>query len=270
MYKAYWGMEFNPFNKSNTDKFNKTCFDSLDFKNASARLDHLKNIKGIGLFTGFAGTGKTYTLRHFSNNLNTSLYKIVYIQLSTITVLEFYKALAYGLDLEPPNKKIDIFIDIQQRIISLAKDKKITPIIIVDEAQYLKTAVLNDLKLLLNFDMDSKNYAALILVGQPILNSTLSKHVHEALKQRIVISYNFEGISKEEVNEYITSRLKLCGVHSEIFNVNAIEAIYGCCNGSTRKLNSIIDQCLIIGYMNKTNEINTDIVMNAQNEVELI
>lgn len=270
MYKSYWAMEFNPFVTSNKNTSNATCFNSIDFKNAIARLDHLKNIKGIGLFTGFSGAGKTFTLRYFANNLNTSLYKLVYIPLSTITVLEFYKALAYGLDLEPPNKKIDIFRDIQQRIISLAKDKKITPIIMIDESQYLKTDILNDLKLLLNFDMDSKNYAVLILAGQPVLNSTLSKQIHEALKQRIVINYSFEGISKDEVKEYIDSRLKLCGVHSEIFNTNAIEAIYGCCNGSIRKINSIIDKCLLVGYMKKATTIDTDIVMNAQNEVELI
>ena len=263
-------MEFNPFTKNNKDKINKICFNSIDFKNATARLEHLKKIKGIGLVTGYAGTGKTFTLRHFANNLNTSLYKLVYIPLSTITVLEFYKALAYGLDLEPPNKKIDIFRAIQERIITLAKDKKIVPVIMIDECQYLKTAVLNDLKLLLNFDMDSKNYAVLILAGQPVLNNTLSKQVHEPLKQRIVINYNFEGISKKEVKDYITSRFELCGVHSQIFNENAIEAISSCCNGSIRKLNSLIDKCLLSGYLNKVTTIDTDIVMSAQNEIELI
>ncbi|TYQ15355.1 UNVERIFIED_CONTAM: type II secretory pathway predicted ATPase ExeA [Acetivibrio alkalicellulosi] len=269
MYKSYWSMEFNPFIKDDTDKIKETYFNSNDFKNATARLEHLKNIKGIGLFTGFSGTGKTFALRYFSKNLNPSLYKVIYIQLSTITVLEFYKSLSYGLDLEPPNKKVDMFRDIQQRIVSLSKDKKITPVVIIDESQYLKTDLLNDLKLLMNFDMDSKNYVVLILLGQPVLNNILSKQIHEALKQRIVISYNFEGISKNEVKEYITSRLELCGVHSEIFSNNAIEAIFGCCNGSTRKLNNIVDKCLVIGYMNKATIIDTDIVMSAQNEIEL-
>lgn len=133
MYKSYWAMEFNPFVINNKNTINIMNFDSSDFKDAIARLEHLKNIKGIGLFTGFSGTGKTFSLRYFASNLNASLYKVVYIPLSTITVLEFYKALAYGLDLEPPNKKIDMFRDIQQRITSLAKDKKIIPIIIIDE-----------------------------------------------------------------------------------------------------------------------------------------
>lgn len=55
MYKSYWAMEFNPFTKNDKDRIKETYFNSIDFKNASARLDHLKNIKGIGLFTGFSG-----------------------------------------------------------------------------------------------------------------------------------------------------------------------------------------------------------------------
>lgn len=267
MFKTYWGMEFNPFSK---DIDEKNAFQSLDFKQASARLEHLKTTKGIGLFTGLSGTGKTFTLRCFASSLNPNLYKVAYIPLSTVTVMEFYRSLAFSLDLEPASKKVDLFKSIQERIISLAKDKRIVPIIIIDEAQYLKTDVLNDIKLLLNFNMDSKNHMIFILNGQPVLNSILSKQVHEALKQRIVINYNFTGISKDELQEYIKSRLELCGVHEPVFNDNAIEAIFSCCSGSTRKLNSIIEKCLFIGAQTNTRNIDTEIVMTAQNELELI
>ncbi len=267
MYKTYWGMEFNPFEKGlSEDNF----FQSKDFSQAMSRLEHLKNMKGIGLFTGFSGIGKTYTLRCFTNSLNPNLYKVIYLTLSTVTVLEFYKSLAYGLGVEIYSKKVDLFKAIQERIISLSKDKKVTPVIIIDEAQYLKTEVLNDLKLLLNFDMDSKNYAVLILCGQPLLNNILSKQIHEALKQRVVINYNYEGITKDEIIDYISSRLKLCGVFNEIFNANALEAISSCCNGSTRLINSIVEKCLIIGYQKGLKFIDTETVMLAQNEINLI
>ena len=88
MYKAYFGMEFNPFEKTNSLKY---PFESQDFKEATSRLEHLKDIKGIGLFTGLPGMGKTYTLKQFVDKLNPNLYKVVYIPLSTITVREFYE-----------------------------------------------------------------------------------------------------------------------------------------------------------------------------------
>lgn len=244
--------------------------ESTDFTAAIARLEHLKNVKGIGLFTGLAGTGKTSTLRYFSNSLNANLYKVMYIPLSTVTVMEFYRSLAFALGTEIYSKKIDLFKAIQKRIVSLSKDKKITPLIIIDEAQYLKTEVLNDLKLLLNFEMDSKNYAILILSGQPVLNITLSKNVHEALKQRIITSYNYEGISKEETAQYISSRMQLSGVSEKIFDDNAIEALNACCNGSTRHLNNLIEKALILGFQKNAASIDTDIIMSVQNEIELM
>lgn len=267
MFKTFWNMEFNPFDKSLNTKYH---FQSNDFKEATSRLEHLKSIKGIGLFTGSSGSGKTFSLRYFSNSLNQNLFKPVYISMSTVSVLEFYKALNYGLDLENSFKKIDLFKKIQERIISLAKDKKITPVLIIDEAQYLKTEILNDLKILFNFEMDSKNYAMIILSGQPVLNNILSKHVHESLKQRIVINYNYSGLSKAESDDYIVSRLKISGVHNQIFNANSLEAIHGCSSGSVRKLNNIIEKCLMIGCQKRVDIIDTEIVMAAQNEIELI
>ena len=101
--------------------------------------------------------------------------------MSTITTFEFYRELCYELGIEPPHKKIDMFREIQNQILLLSKDKKINIIIVLDEAQYLKSTILNDLKLLLNFDLDSKNYVSLILVGQPTLNYILNRNTFDAL-----------------------------------------------------------------------------------------
>lgn len=266
MYKMFYGLEFNPFDKSLDTKYH---FKSQDFTEALSRLDYLKSVKGIGLFSGSAGTGKTFTLRHFISTLNPSLYKVVYISLSTITVMEFYRNLCFSLGIEPCFKKSDMFRSIQETLISLCRDKKINTIIIFDEAQYLRTEILNDLKILLNFDLDSKNYVTCILIGQPILNTILSKNIHEPLRQRIVINYHFTGITKDEIKDYIKTRLSNTGCHQEIFNPSAIEAIYGCSNGSVRKLNNLLVKCLIIGTQQKKQVIDTDIVMAAQNEIEI-
>jgi len=269
MYKNYWSMAYNPFQKNNGESSVK-LFDSKDYINAKARLEHLNKLGGIGLLTGLSGTGKTYALKKFAEGLNPSLYKVIYIPLSTVTVLEFYKSLAYGLDLDPPGRKVDIFNAIQQRLISLVKDRNMRCVIIIDEAQYLQTAILNDLKLLLNFEMDSKDYATLILAGQPLLNNILTKKVHEALKQRIVMNYNFIGINKEEGKKYILDKLKESGVYEQIITDGALEAIVSSGNGAIRKLNSMVDKCLFVGSISNAKMIDTDIVMNAQNELELI
>ena len=267
MYKVYWGMTMNPFSKEikETDAFH-----SLDYLEGKKRYEYLRNVRGIGLFTGLSGTGKTFCQRCFAKELNPSLYKVVYIPMTTVTSSDFYKAIAIELGLEPSYRKIDNFRNIQDRIRKLYKDQKVVTVILVDEAQYLGKAVLADLKLLMNFDMDCRDYAILVLSGQPVLNSILSMQVHEALAQRIVISYEFQGLTSEEVTAYIKDRMKMAGVMQEIFQPQALEAAYGCCQGSVRKLNRLIHRALMIGCEQKSSVITSEIMMAASTEIELL
>lgn len=163
-----------------------------------------------------------------------------------------------------------MFHQIQERIQTLVQDRRVTPIIICDEAQYLRTEILNDLKILLNFNMDSKDLAVLILVGQPTLNDTLARAVNEALNQRIVINYMFVGIDETEVRNYIIDRCNLAGIPSTTFDDNAITALANNCNNSTRVLNNLIDKCLMICAKKQTNVVNTDMVMLATNDLSLV
>ena len=267
MYETYFGMKLTPFKK---DIDIKNTYEFKDFKEVQSRLKYLLNNKGIGLFTGTSGKGKTYSIKYFVKNLNPNLYKVVYLSLSTVTVLEFYKNFCIGLGIEPASKKVDMYHQIQERLKTLVKDRRITPIIICDEAQYLKTDVLNDLKMLLNFEMDSKDYAVLILVGQPTLNDILSRTVHEALNQRIIVNYMFIGIDFEEVKQYIIDRCNLAEISNEIFDENAIKALSSNCNGSTRYLNNLIDKALMICCNQKKQTVTTDTIMLATNDLSLI
>jgi type II secretory pathway predicted ATPase ExeA len=267
MYTAYWEMQFDPFAKSFACK---APFESEDFKQASARLKLLSEIKGIGLFTGNAGSGKTYALKNFADSLNPSLYKTTYLPLSTVTVLEFFRAIALGLGIVPPYKKIDLFNAIQECVLALSKDKRITTVIILDEGQYLGNKILNDLKIILNFCMDSENHAVIIISGLTALASTLAMQAHEALAQRIVMNYTFCGLSKLELVGYIDSRLKSCGARENIFTENALEAIWGCSGGSPRVVNSLTKKSLFIGFKKNAKIIDPEIVMLANNEISMI
>lgn len=267
MYETYFGMKCNPFKK---DIQIQDSFEFADFKEVQGRLKYLLETKGIGLITGSSGKGKTFSTKYFVKNLNTNLYKIVYISLSTVTVLEFYRSFCIGLGIEPACKKVDMFRQIQERMQLLVKDRRITPVIICDEAQYLRTDILNDIKMLLNFDMDSKDLAILILIGQPTLNDVLSRSVHEALRQRIMVNYTFEGIDFDEVKEYIFDRCQLAGISNTIFDDGAIKALSSNCNGSTRELNNLIEKSLLICAQKKENVITPETVMLANNDLSLI
>lgn len=198
-YTARYGLEFNPFIKNSRDIFVETG----ELTELRFRLDYLASTRGFGLLTGSPGRRKTTAIRNWAASLNPSLYKVVYSSLSTLTVMEFYQNLAVGLGLEPAHRKADNFRSIQGEICRLVMEKRITPVIIIDEANYISGAILNDLKLLLNFEMDSRDRAIVLLARLPQLNNTLHLGIHEPFRQRIVMNYNLEGLSKEEGRRYI-------------------------------------------------------------------
>lgn len=158
-----YGLECNPFLKNSKE----ILYTGRELKEALFRLDYLAKTKGFGLLTGSPGRGKTTAVRHWAKSLNPSLYKVVYTSLSTLTVNDFYRNLAASLGAQAAFRKTDNFHAIQTEITRLSLDKRKTPVIIIDEANYISNAVLNDLKILFNFEMDSRDRAVILLVGLP-------------------------------------------------------------------------------------------------------
>ena len=151
-YTARYGLEFNPFLKNSKE----VLVETQEYKEVQFRLKYLLSTKGFGLLTGSAGKGKTTALRSFASSLNPSLYKVIYSSLSTLTVMDFYRNLAAELGAVPAYRKTENFKLIQDEINRLAIEKRQTPVIIMDEANYIGTAILNDLKILFNFERSLK------------------------------------------------------------------------------------------------------------------
>lgn len=267
MSSNYYGMSFNPFDRALATK---NAFLTADMKEMNGRLDYLKNNPGIGVFTAGAGQGKTFSLRCFSDKLNPNITKFTYISLSTVTTMEFYRQLCECLGLDTSAKKSTMFRIIQQYFENMSLNKKIHHIVCLDEVQYLNSDILRELKMITNFSMDSKNCFSLVLLGHPIINNILMRQPHEALRQRIIISYNFEGLKESEAIEYIRNRLTLAGASASIINENAMLSTYSSSSGCIRKLNLIITKALMIGAQNNKQIIDTDVILSAVNEIELV
>jgi len=264
-YFTRYGLEFNPFLKNSKE----ILVDTSEYKEISFRLDYLAKTKGFGLLTGSAGKGKTTAIRTWSSKLNPSLYKVIYSSLSTLTPNDFYRNLVHELGATPAFKKPDNFRIIQEEITRLSVEKRKTPIIIIDEANYINNAILNDLKILFNFEMDSRDRAAVLLAGLPQLNSTLRLGIHEPMRQRIVMNYDLGSLSKEEGRQYILEKLKGAGCNQLVFEDAAIEAILNAADGTPRVINKFCNTAMLIGDSNKSDYITTDIVMKAVNDCEL-
>ena len=263
-YLRKFGMEYNPFLKSKDIKIELSEYKQLLF-----RLKHLEEIKGIGIITGEPGLGKTTAIRYWTNTLNKTMFKVIYIPHSTLTVMEFYRLLCDEFSLEVNYSKRKNFKSIQDEIKRLVIEKRITPVIILDEANYLPSSILNDLKILLNFDMDSKDNVILILIGQKTFLSTLSLKSNESLKQRISMNYNISGLSNDEARYYIDQKLQASGLNTNLLSIEAYNQVINAANGVPRIINQIMDKALLLICNYKLEEITETIAMEAINEVAL-
>ena len=264
-YIVRYGCCEEPFDKNSKDIY----VENRESTEIQKRLSFLQATNGIGLLTGAPGMGKTKNVRYWAGKLPESRYKVVYSALSTITPQEFYRQLVSGLDGIPAYKKTANYAIIQKEIIRLNKEQHITPVIILDEANHFGSGILNDLKIIMNFDMDTKAYAIVLLVGLPILNNTLRLSVHESLRQRIVMNYNAGGLSDDETRLYIKGRLKGAGCRQEVFDENALEAIAGASKGVPRMINKICSRSMIIGNSRKKDLIDSDIIREAVEDIQL-
>ncbi len=264
--EKYWtryGLEFNPFIKNSKNLFIETS----EYQELKVRLNSLFEIKGFGLIVGEPGHGKTTMIRNYIKTLPKSAYKIIYLSMSTLTVKEFYMQLAESLDLTPRYRKNDLFREIQSAINQLIYEKRITPVFIFDECNYMNNAILNDLKMIFNFDMDSKDHAVVLMVGLPTITRNLKLTAHEPLRQRMIINYKLEPLNKTESLAYIKDKLQGGKTIQEVFNENAIEAIINASNGTCRVIDRICDRAMFIGAIRKTEVIDSDLILETIEEV---
>ena len=266
MFKAFYGLTLNPFDKALPENH---AFHSRDHEQMLSRLDYLKNTRGIGLFLAPPGMGKTYALRCFAQNLNPNLYQLSYICLSTVSVTEFYNQFCHELGLDSGPKKAIMFRNIQERLLHLLKEKRKTFILAIDESQYLSHHILRDIKMLMNTHFDSIDCFTLVLIGQPYLSSILEKPIHEALKQRIVIHYNYEGFSLDEAKNYIYTRIEIAGASQSIIDEASVHAVANFCQGTPRIINSVMTNSLLLGAQMKKNVIDTEVILSACNSISL-
>ena len=264
MYKAFYSLKCDPFDKGIDVS---RLYQSRDFGEFSSRMEYFKRTKGFALALGQPGSGKTTSARAFTSRLNPHLYRIVYLPLTSLTVIDFYRHLAVGFGLVPRYRKVDLFHQIQEFILNCHHQKNTTPLVVIDEAQFLPHEVLHDLRMLFNFHMDSANYAMVLLLAQPHFVAHLNLHIHEALRQRLIVHYEFTGLSKSEAAEYISSLLSSAGAKAPIFTEEALEAIASVSGGLPRRINLIAEKALIFGASSRMQAIGSEVIQRVQQEL---
>jgi len=242
-------------------------FPSSAIAEAEARLKHLLELKGIGLVTGEVGSGKTTVCRKITSALHPGLYRVFYVPLSTGNVMDMYKSIAWALGLPTERNRATCFRALQTEISRLVLEAKQRPVVIVDEAHHLRNDVLEDLRLLTNYEMDSQNRLCLLLVGLTELRRRLRMAVHESLEQRIVVRHHLPGLTREELPDYLAHRLRLAGCELPLFEPAVIEGLAQASRGIPRKINRLAHYALSAAALAKAKTVNLEHLQVALDEV---
>jgi type II secretory pathway predicted ATPase ExeA len=265
MYLTHFGLTHYPFERA---LLPDELFDSSAAREASVRLNHLVELRGIGLITGEVGSGKTTVCRQLGAALHPGLHRLFYVPLSTGNVMDMYKAIAWQLGLPVERNRASAYRAIHTEVTRLAVECRIHPVLVVDEAQHLRNDVLEDLRLLTNYAMDSEPRLCLLLVGLTELRRRLSMAVHESLAQRIVVRFHVGGLSRDEMPQYIEHRLRLAGAAVPLFEPGAVEALYQATHGLPRKVNLVAHYALSAATLAKSRQISAEHVQSAVEEVQ--
>ena len=264
MYRKHFGLNRHPFAKEIEPD---DIFPSASSQELGVRLTHLIDMRGIGLVTGDSGSGKTTACRKVVSALHTGLNRVVYVAHSTGNVMDVYKAIAWEIGLPTERNRAAVYRQIRNEVTRLTTEARCRPLLIVDEAHHLRPDVLEDLRLLTNYQMDAENRLCLLLIGQTELRRRLGMAVYEALSQRIVIRYHFGGLSRDELASYLAHRLRLAGTELPLFEPAAIEAIFQATGALVRKVNSLAHHALMAAALARAKAVTADYVQAALPEV---
>lgn len=266
MYLHHFALAHYPFE---TPVHSDELFASQAARESAARLAHLLELRGIGLLTGEPGCGKTTVCRQVVASLHPGRYKVCYVTLSTGSVFDTYQAIGWELGLAPQRTRAAAFRALQTEITRLATEARQQPVLVLDEAQHLRSEVLEDLRLLTNFEMDSEPRLCLLLVGLTELQRRLTMAVHASLNQRIVVRQHLGGLGRSELEDYLRQRLQRAGCELPLLEPAALEALHQAARGLPRQVNRLAHYALAAAALAKARTVSAEHVASARGELNL-
>ena len=217
--------------------------------------------KGLIVVTGEVGCGKTTILRAALQSFGEEVLA-VYIFNPFLTSAEFFEQLTMEMELQvPKNVSKPELLAAMARLLSWRHSQGLRTVLIVDEAHGLPPVLLEEIRLLMNFETNSEKLLQVILSGQPELDEVLNHQNLRQLKQRVSLRGSIKPLSVFEINKYIRFRLKQAGAENvNLFDNGAVKLIGHVSQGIPRVINNICDNALLYGYASASEVITRDII----------
>lgn len=266
MYREFFGLKEKPFNVTSDPNF---LFFSRVHKEAFSHLLYgIKERKGFLEITGEVGAGKTTLCRALLSQLDKNT-KSAFIFNSTLPELQLLQAILedFGIIVNRRNK-VSLLKQLNAFLIEeLTRGNNV--VLIIDEAQNLRTSMLEEIRMLSNLETDKEKLFQIILVGQPELKNKLASSNLRQLRQRISVRFHITPLQRDEIAGYIRHRLSVAGSSGQIvFEADAVDKIFAFSGGIPRLINTVCDKSMLTAYVMETRQITMSIVERSIQEME--
>lgn len=268
MYKDYFGLQKLPFNLTPDPAF---LFLPAKHREALAGLTYaVFERKGFVVLTGDAGTGKTTLINSFFSRLPADRVDSSVILNPTLTASEFLESVLLDFDIpDIPGSKAQRLWKLQEFLARTHHQNRFA-VLVIDEAHKLSLEVLEEIRLLGNYEGAADKFLQILLLGQSELDDLLNRQDLRQLKQRIALRLYIDPLGAAEVQQYIRFRwAKAGGGETPPFTTDALAGIVQWSQGIPRLVNSLCDSALLLAYGDESPLVGLDYVRAAATNLAL-
>jgi general secretion pathway protein A len=247
MYESFFGLREPAFSLAPDPRF---LWPSETHEEGLASLVYgITRRKGFMLLTGEVGTGKTTLLRAALDRIPSDVETALVMNTADLSPLDLLKLVAVELRLPGPfETKVDYIIALNQFLLEQLRSG-LNTVLIIDEAQNLDDALLEEVRLLSNLETDTEKLLQIVLTGQPELRAKLAQPRLRQLRQRVALEHHIQPLRRDEVEPYLGHRIQVAGGrYDEVLRRGAEDVFYQFSGGCPRLISLLADRVLLSAF----------------------
>jgi general secretion pathway protein A len=266
MIEEHWNLTRRAFANTPDPAF---VYRSPAFAEGFARLlyDATELRGGLSLITGEIGCGKTMLAQTLAERLAGSPCDVIVMPYPKVTPSQLLITLARGLGIAPvPRGKLAIVESLGVRLADLHRNGR-RPVLVVDEAQLASPSLLEEIRLLTNYEDRQDKHLHVVLLGQPELRGRVRKRPQ--IDQRVSLRFHVDPMEPEDVKGYVEHRLRVAGWNgAPILTDEALATLATRSAGIPRRVNTLATQALFVGAMRGLTSIDAELMADVADDQE--
>ncbi|MCO5296416.1 MAG: AAA family ATPase [Fimbriimonadaceae bacterium] len=254
MYEPYWGLSEPPFSLTPDPRF---LYMSRGHEDSLMMLHYaITRNKGAAMLAGAIGLGKTTVSRKLLELIDPVQNRVVLIVNPILTPIQILREILSQLDVESQSRNRQVLVQELHKTLLGCYERGQRVVVIIDEAHLIRSGnTLEELRLLLNCQMNDQFLISLVLLGQPELRGKIQRV--PALEQRLAVRHTLHPLDVNETGEMILHRLRVAGYTGELtpFTPDALYEIFKHSKGTPRVISHLADNALLVGMAQKVKQI---------------